>query len=399
MDHAAVRSELQRILAHPTFKNSARCLNFLRYVVEHSLRGDNEILKERTLGVEVFGRDAAYDNNQDPIVRSTASEVRKRLAQYYMEPAHQYEVRIQLNAGSYVPEFQFLTSIPETQAPPTAVIELVAPVAASIRPEAPKRLSTYIAALAVAALLITALVWLYGLAKTQMAKSTTAVTAPTLAETFWTPIMAPANRVLVCVGLPQPQIVGNSADTTYIKLSEAAMLSRLAAFFNTKGRAFDLKDSKSVSFADIQHSPTIVLGGWSNPWMMGSVGMQRYYFGHQPGTTLHWIEDRQNPSSRKWIVDTSVNPSKLERDYAIITRIPDVEAGHPRMHIGGLGENGTIAAMDCVMDAKCIETLVSHAPKDWMTQNGVEWVIAIPMVSGSPDSPQVLDVTVMSRER
>jgi hypothetical protein len=398
MGHAAVQNELQQILAHPTFKNSTRCLNFLRYVVEHSLRGDNEILKERTLGVEVFGRDAAYDNSQDPIVRSTASEVRKRLAQYYMESAHHHEVRIQLNAGSYVPEFQFLTSIPETQAPPTVEKEVVSPVAASIRPEAPKRLSIYIVVLAVAALLITAMVSLYGRAKTQMTKSAAGVTVPTSAEIFWYPIMAPANRVLVCVGLPQPQIMDNSADTTYIKLSEASMLSRLAAFFNAKGRALDLKNAKSVSFADIQHSPTIVLGGWSNPWMIGSVEKQRYYFGHQPGTTLHWIEDRQHPSNRKWIVDTSVHPSKLERDYAIIIRIPDAEAGHPRVYIGGLGENGTIAAMDCVMDTKCIETLASHAPKDWMSQNGVEWVIAIPMISGSPDSPQVLDVTEMSKE-
>src|SRR2546430_12496335 len=62
-------------------------------------------LKERTLGVEVFGRDPDYDTNLDPVVRIAAGEIRKRIAQYYHEPGHETEMRIDLPSGTYVPEF------------------------------------------------------------------------------------------------------------------------------------------------------------------------------------------------------------------------------------------------------------------------------------------------------
>ena len=84
-DKAAVRRQLERLLANPAFKNSKRYPALLRFVVERVLDGHMDALKERTLGIEVFHRDPDYDTNQDPVVRTTAVEVRKRLAQYYQE--------------------------------------------------------------------------------------------------------------------------------------------------------------------------------------------------------------------------------------------------------------------------------------------------------------------------
>src|SRR5438270_187720 len=107
VDAALVRDQLDRILAHSLFTKSTRYPNFLRYVVERRLTGDFDHMKERILGVEVFGREAAYDCSVDPVVRNTASEVRKRLAQYYVAPQHDSELRIELPPGCYVPEFRF----------------------------------------------------------------------------------------------------------------------------------------------------------------------------------------------------------------------------------------------------------------------------------------------------
>src|ERR1700759_4491914 len=84
----AVRDELDRLLASPFFNHSRRFPNFLRFVVEHTLAGDIDNIKERTLGIEIFGRDPDYDTATDPIVRVTAAEIRKRVAQYYQDPAH-----------------------------------------------------------------------------------------------------------------------------------------------------------------------------------------------------------------------------------------------------------------------------------------------------------------------
>src|SRR2546426_4089637 len=100
----AALAQLARILESPQFRSTKRCSLFLRYVVEQAGESRLECLKERTLGVEVFGRDPQYDTNQDPVVRAAAGEVRKRLAQYYLEPGHEDELRISLPAGSYVPD-------------------------------------------------------------------------------------------------------------------------------------------------------------------------------------------------------------------------------------------------------------------------------------------------------
>jgi len=103
----AIQEQVVRILASPLFRNSKHYPRLLKYVVEQTLAGHGASLKERALGVEVFGRDAHYDTTADPVVRTSACEVRKRIAQYYQEAGRAAEIRIDLPAGSYVPEFHF----------------------------------------------------------------------------------------------------------------------------------------------------------------------------------------------------------------------------------------------------------------------------------------------------
>src|ERR1700685_2749008 len=105
-DASAVRDQLKRLLAHPLFANSKRYPVFLAYTVEQALLGNAGELKERTIGVEAFGREPNYDVNLDPVVRTTAAEVRKRLIQYYYSPDHAGELIIELLVGSYVPLFR-----------------------------------------------------------------------------------------------------------------------------------------------------------------------------------------------------------------------------------------------------------------------------------------------------
>src|ERR1700748_3919543 len=103
---AAVREQLRRLLAHPLFTNSKRYPVLLAYTVEQTLLGNASELKERTIGVEAFGREPIYDVNLDPVVRTAAAEVRKRLIQYYYSPDHAGELIIRVPGGSYVPLFR-----------------------------------------------------------------------------------------------------------------------------------------------------------------------------------------------------------------------------------------------------------------------------------------------------
>src|SRR6201988_4321825 len=101
-----VREQLKRLLAHSLFTNSKRYPVLLAYTVEQTLLGNAGELKERTIGIEAFGREPTYDVNLDPVVRTTAAEVRKRLIQYYYSPDHAGELIIELPIGSYVPTFR-----------------------------------------------------------------------------------------------------------------------------------------------------------------------------------------------------------------------------------------------------------------------------------------------------
>src|ERR1017187_9453113 len=84
----AIQEQLERLLANARFRNSKRCPSLLRYLVENTLDGRPEHLRERSLGSDVFGRPQDYDTNTDPIVRATAGDIRKRIAQSYHEPGH-----------------------------------------------------------------------------------------------------------------------------------------------------------------------------------------------------------------------------------------------------------------------------------------------------------------------
>ncbi len=101
-----VRGSLRGYWRIRILKGSKRYTRFLRFIVEEALSGNSGGIKERSLGIAVFDRPLDYDTYSDSIVRVAASEVRKRIAQYYDSPGHDHELRIGLPSGSYTPEFR-----------------------------------------------------------------------------------------------------------------------------------------------------------------------------------------------------------------------------------------------------------------------------------------------------
>jgi TolB-like protein len=100
-----VRDHLKEVLASNPFAGSKRAQDFLQLIVEHALAGRLDNLRERMIGAEMFGRPIDYDTANDAVVRVKATEVRKKLAQYYQELTEPPVVRIELPPGSYVPRF------------------------------------------------------------------------------------------------------------------------------------------------------------------------------------------------------------------------------------------------------------------------------------------------------
>jgi TolB-like protein/Tfp pilus assembly protein PilF len=103
----SARNHLEEIIASSAFAGSKRSQDFLRLIVEHALAGRFESLKERMIGAEMFGRPVGYDTANDAVVRVKATEVRRKLAQFYSDATESSPVRIELPPGSYLPKFHW----------------------------------------------------------------------------------------------------------------------------------------------------------------------------------------------------------------------------------------------------------------------------------------------------
>jgi hypothetical protein len=97
--------QLERILGSAQLVTSPSLSRFLRFIVEETLAGRSESIREYTLGVAVFDRGEDFNPRLDPIVRVQARNLRARIAKYYDGPGAGDPLVIELPKGTYVPVF------------------------------------------------------------------------------------------------------------------------------------------------------------------------------------------------------------------------------------------------------------------------------------------------------
>ena len=96
---------VDRIVASQCFAKSARLSSFLTCICDLARDGQLELVSEQYIGTIVFGRRPDYDPGIDSIVRSHASRLRHRLAQYFSEEGAHEEWVLTIPKGSYIPVF------------------------------------------------------------------------------------------------------------------------------------------------------------------------------------------------------------------------------------------------------------------------------------------------------
>ena len=397
VDHDAVLGQLERVLANPLFKNSKRYPTLLRYVVERTLAGHPGELKERTLGIEVFGREPDYDTNLDPVVRTTAAEIRKRLAQYYQDPAHEYEFRIDLPIGSYAAKFHTVPERPaaEIKAPEIALPVPAAATAVPVVTPRPNRklLIAVIGGIAVAAVVVIA---------------SRPFTPRSSVDRLWAPVLESPSPVLLCVGqrpfiasstkepksaLPPGQDIA-SADTTlfqlyYLGSMNAAMpdvttMGMLAGLLQARGKSYHIRGESSTTFEDVRDGPVVLIGAFNNDWSMRLMGPRRFSF--ERDGDLFWIKDQLNPSDRSHAVNYGTAYLSLTEDYALISRVLDPVTERMVVVAGGLTGSGTIAAGEFLTNSGYIDTIT---PPKWEHKN-LQIVISTKVIHGKSGPPKVL---------
>ena len=100
-----VRAQLVTILSSAIFSRSDRLSAFLKFIVEQTLNGQGEALKEQVIAEELYGKGPGFSAAADPIVRVDARRLRDRLREYYASAPND-PVVISVPKGSYTPVFQ-----------------------------------------------------------------------------------------------------------------------------------------------------------------------------------------------------------------------------------------------------------------------------------------------------
>jgi len=385
-----VRSGLEHVLASPMFRGSRRCQMLLRRIVEATLAGDVESLKERTLGVEVFNREADYDTSQDPVVRASAAEIRKKLAQYYQEPGHENEARIDLPSGSYVAEFHF-----------------DGPRAAPAVRRARRRYVPAVGIAVLASFAITALI----LAAPGWRRSEL--------DQLWAPVLKVQGQVLLCVGLQAAYnlrsaeaqdaiqgVVGKHPAAAvahqpireedlvllrdrYVALDDAICLVRLTSLLERYHKPYRIRAEHTTSFADLRDNSAVLIGAFDNPWTLRTGGQLRFTFSKDSEHDTGMVYDSQHPENTEWKLTGAWPNWDITVDYAIVSRILDVTTDRQVVIAAGLTQYGTIAAGELLSNPEYFAEAARQFPRDWQKKN-LQIVLRVPVVNRVSGRPRIL---------
>jgi hypothetical protein len=393
----AANEQLERLLANPFFSHSRRFPSFLRFIVSQTLLGRTDLLKERTLGIEVFGKSANYDTANDPIVRVTAAEIRKRIAQYYQDPAHEHELRLSLPPGSYVPKFDpphgvrteephstLLTVHGVLESPTTGLLSV--PHVGAATPA--KHGWTTPVLTSVVLLLMAVGGWLWW-----QSSQTSALME------FWAPVLNSSDPVLFCIA-DQTQYTAISLrdaqdpskqqvlhdNLTAVVIDDLTPLVKIAGFLQSNHKKYSMRGEGSTTLMDLRAGPTVFIGAYDNQWTLRLLKPLRFHFVNDESMTHFGIVDSESKAPTTWVVDRVQQiATNNYNDYAIVARFTDSTTGKLAVVAAGIGRGGTIAAGELLTDAAQLAPVLRAAGD----KRNVELVVSTPIIGGEPGPPRV----------
>jgi len=378
-ERASILAELRTILESQPFRNSSRSKQFLCYVVQHKLEGRDELLKERTIGMEIFQRQAGYATGDDAVVRVQAGEVRRRLERYYHNFPTASPVHIELPLGSYSPEFRWDVIASSLEVKPAV---------------APRKRWLTMGAICLG--LVLAVLLTMRLPSRRAGKSAL--------DQFWSPIFSTSQPVLICLAKPilyrpsldiyrryskkhpgtfqteverydQPLPLDPNEKLVWsdmlpyadygVAMGDVYVAARLSALFDHIDKPSQVRIGSHYSFEDLRNSPSVMVGAFNNRWTMQMTSNLRFEFAEQDG--LFRIQE-QGPAgmSRTWVQGPG---GEIVQDFAIVTRLLDAKTGQVVIAAAGLGARGTQAAGEFISRPDYLEQAFRSAPPDWPKKN------------------------------
>ena len=301
-----VREQLERPMASDAFRGSRRSREFLSHIVERTLAGESGLLKERLIGVTLYGKDGAYDTSADSTVRVRANEVRRRLLQYAEQFGRDEAFRILLPSGSYVPEFR-----------PAALLR--SPSSAAAKPATRPLHRAWLIGPTAVALLLSALAFRWMLSPDSLFKE------------FWRPLVVGNGSLIL-------QLQGAPGAVGMIPLRNVRQLLRIHDISRTLGGGAEIVTLGDAPLVSDEHSAQILLGQTAGSSLPSAVAL-RYRI--EPRTSGPAILDLV--SGRRYETEGA------EKSYALVTRIV-AGSDSARLALNGTDEAAVEAAEELVTE-------------------------------------------------
>ena len=398
-----VRQQLRAILGSRAFLGSKRSQQFLEHVCEKSLQGEGGSLKERTIAIEVFGRQPESDLGEDTIVRVSAREVRKRLAQYYASPeGAAAELRIDLPSGAYAPEFHYAAAPAAPEPVPLIVPAIVEP---------PRRRNRWLAGGGVALVIAAAV-----LAAVQLAGGNSNLRSFNL---FWNPVLTASDPLLVAVAhpivyhasgraqklsesiLPAPATPQQRAIQVppeklngddlvpvfnqYVGFGDMVVATEVSTMLAGRSKPVRLRLASAVEFADLRKQPALLIGAVTNRWTMEMQQNWRFRFNHTPGERTVIVD---TGASREWSI-VSRDDGSTGDDYLMVCRIRSAQTGSLILAAAGLKQFGTEAAGRLLADPEQLGAILRQLPKGWDSKS-LQLVLHARVIGNTPAQPEIV---------
>lgn len=399
-DRKLVTDHVEKLLAHPLFRHGKRLPMFLQHVTRLATLSPDDAPKERTLGIEIFGRRPDYDTNADPVVRVTATELRKKLAQYYHADGRDDLLEIELPPGSYLPRFrrtrdEVASDVAPVQPPvvppaePAVEFRRPAPVSQLVEPHPTSDVSTGWRTVAIGLfglLVVLAGAWAWSLHRK---------TSP--ASAFWHALSGTSGNVTVVLPVigtastnappPAEPTFHNISVAPNLSLEDTTIAARIAGQLERNNLRYILTSSSETNLAQLRNGAAIFVGALDNEWTMRAGQEIPFHIERTPDHhTGRIIEGNSESPKQIWAIDIDTPHRKIDQDYGIVARFRSRLTGEPLIVVAGISSQGTQAAGELLTDPDALAGLLSRA-------NGAEnfeGVIKTEAVDGRAGPPQIV---------
>jgi hypothetical protein len=419
----AIRRYVDDLLLGDAFRESHRSQRFLRYIIEKTLRGEVESLKERTIGVELFQRESTYDTGQDAIVRVTATEVRRRLLQHYGRYGDTSAFHISLPAGSYWPEIEVQASAKEPkeiQTQPPERIEVPEP--ASERPKTARPVGRAWLLCLVGTVGVLGGILLAG-AFAQWHREADA--APISALPPWSAVLRAGHGLQIITSDPNIehlqeltqsnisvsdysdhqfvpprgelspwqrefyQYYENADNAASVDTPLAVNIARLVPpEFPVRSRS-----ARSLPITDFQTDDSLVLIGSprSNPWVGLFADQLDFRFVYDPRVTQEIVVNSRPRAGEKAAYIPTARGFAAGESYALVAMIHDQNQAGRVLLLAGVNAEGTEAAGHMVTDRAHLLRMLEHCgiPTQGPVQD-FELLLQVRTLAGSPSMVDML---------